>query len=792
MAVATIALALASAERTFEGMRNFTGASGDQQWLSVPVSVLITLGVQLLMVYLSWLIGDVHASDARRIKGPEAQQPTAPRRWACSLRRAIAGNFIFRHYILIGSFAVCVAICVFFSFDAFYQGISTTKQRDIVSRNEAFRALRATTAGLAKDLADTEEMLAATLSSGRAWEAYKSEIDGVIRIATDPTLVEADKALAQQRAEEAKNRAEQISNRVEVQKKALIDAEAEVTQLSRERDRLAAVVRESREVLTGLKERRGSHLKAIADKEAEIAEARKQMDAEETIGSNRLNKRGQLDTGRGPKWIALQARYQFLVKEKTDLDATTPKLDGDLAKAETGSQSADKDLGDAEHALAVSKENARAVEARNDALAATEPEQAHSDDVIASAAAEARSLSQLPPRFFNKPFSERTPDDWAAIEKQCIKVVNAVRDIPGGRAKAASLSCEPPAQIRELATNFFALAQRQKEFEQECTGSLPSASTFLQLIEHGKMCLHIAQLQDKVASGLEEDLDRVAEEQDEKAHTFVRTISAFQRGDKLAYIAAAIAVSLDGLILLAGIWGARASASELTRGTDIAPLDIDSHAEMAMAVETRPDKLRPASGWPEPPEVYKARLFYCQIRHFHDAAHAQYGGIIYCDRLGEQERAVIDSVLAIGPFVQPFENRPQPDTWLVSWRLIHYVTAIVGKFDRLQRIGQAGVQAQSVASYASTAQRQGSAFAGPSMAQNGPEYWMRAAAAAKSGPAAASEAELAERDYIDRVQHGFRSDEITEADENDNSVVDLVLPTLRKGRASPPSDLATG
>jgi hypothetical protein len=45
MGFAAIALVLASGERTFQGMRNFTGASGEDQQFGAAVSFLITFGV---------------------------------------------------------------------------------------------------------------------------------------------------------------------------------------------------------------------------------------------------------------------------------------------------------------------------------------------------------------------------------------------------------------------------------------------------------------------------------------------------------------------------------------------------------------------------------------------------------------------------------------------------------------------------------------------------------------------------------------------------------------------------
>ncbi len=50
---------------------------------------------------------------------------------------------------------------------------------------------------------------------------------------------------------------------------------------------------------------------------------------------------------------------------------------------------------------------------------------------------------------------------------------------------------------------------------------------------------------------------------DDKAHRFVVSLNAFQDGNRLAYLALAIAIGIDSLIFMTGLFGANAVRSPL-------------------------------------------------------------------------------------------------------------------------------------------------------------------------------------------------------------------------------------
>nr|WP_041756072.1 hypothetical protein [Bradyrhizobium sp. ORS 278] len=777
MSLASIALALASAERTFQGMRNFTGgATSDDQQFATVVSLLITVGVQILLVHLSWRIGDAYANDAAGfVAGSVEPEPLG---WTSRVGQRIRRIFIVRHFVLILSFLICAFVCVFFSFDAFLQGISSTTQRAIVARGVASTLLLKINAEVGKDLGDQRDKAAADLSGGPAWNAYKVRIAQVVSAATAPELTKAADARVKQLAEEAKARADKAAREKEDRQREQNAAASKVSELSNESQRLEAGAKDAAQAFERAKQDRDKNLADIRQADADIARMQQQMDDEETTGRGTLNRLGNPAVGQGPRWRALNNSKQLLVKTKENLKAQTAALESAVTKAEQTSQQASEKFEKAKLDLSNAEAGLTSVKSVNEVATAL---QRGPDDItgnLSSASAAATRLSDLPKEFSNK----RTWDSWTAIAAQCNRVISLLRGIPESRARAEKLSCDVPEETSTAVDAYFDLARRRDEFQQKCMKADTSTFSFQQLIDKGRDCLQIAGLHDDVTKALGAEIDRDAEEQDEHAHTFVRTISAFQRGDKLAYIAVAIALSLDGLIVLSGIWGARANASPLSRGKEIMIADVEEHARNVMAIEIRPDKLRPPAGWPVPPEVYKARLFLNQIEYRHDAAQPQFGGTISCAGLGEQERAAINSVLAIGAFAEPVEERPQVQIWRVTWRLIHFVTSIAAGFERVQRIRQAAAEAR--------ADMAGETAPAPvsveTLQQAGTEsnqsYWARAAAAAKSGPPAKSETELTERGFVERAHEAFRDEVVSAELENDNSVVHPNWATQRKGR----------
>ena len=77
-------------------------------------------------------------------------------------------------------------------------------------------------------------------------------------------------------------------------------------------------------------------------------------------------------------------------------------------------------------------------------------------------------------------------------------------------------------------------------------------------------CLSDSGLPSKETDELRTKISYVEMNRDDKAHRFVVTWNAFQDGNRLAYLALAIAIGIDSLIFMTGLFGANAVRSPLS------------------------------------------------------------------------------------------------------------------------------------------------------------------------------------------------------------------------------------
>ncbi|MFN3869851.1 MAG: hypothetical protein ACK4MF_12405, partial [Hyphomicrobiaceae bacterium] len=83
------------------------------------------------------------------------------------------------------------------------------------------------------------------------------------------------------------------------------------------------------------------------------------------------------------------------------------------------------------------------------------------------------------------------------------------------------------------------------------------------LLEFGRRCLQDSGLASQDTTAMGAALSRIDMNRDDRAHRFVVTWNAFQDGNRLAYLALAIAIAIDSLVFMSGLFGANAVRSPL-------------------------------------------------------------------------------------------------------------------------------------------------------------------------------------------------------------------------------------
>ncbi|HEY4136957.1 MAG TPA: hypothetical protein VGN65_00775, partial [Casimicrobiaceae bacterium] len=153
----------------------------------------------------------------------------------------------------------------------------------------------------------------------------------------------------------------------------------------------------------------------------------------------------------------------------------------------------------------------------------------------------------------------------ATVQKMCGDIYGALSATPETKSLLSGLDCDPKTTA-DAAFSLFALQSGTKVFRDTCAGGdkLVENKSTDDLFAFARRCLSDSALPSNDTDALRTKINRIELSRDDKAHRFVVTLNAFQDGNRLAYLALAIAIGLDGLIFMSGLFGANAVRSPLS------------------------------------------------------------------------------------------------------------------------------------------------------------------------------------------------------------------------------------
>ncbi|MEZ5843025.1 MAG: hypothetical protein R3D27_04755 [Hyphomicrobiaceae bacterium] len=594
LAATGIVLSLASGWTTWDGMRNFTHE---------PVlSLMVTFGIQGVMLIVAWLIGESFATGM-------SQRPTRPgevagsMQWLRPLASAlvvvlglvVAGLWISRatadlsdkllygatallggavlvallvavlttdvketfvsslrlmikNAVLWVMFLACMATSVFFSFDSLF---STIFPKDERARAAELRAQNQV-AGVANDIVALavkrriEE--ADRLFETPAWKGYERQLDQVARIATDaPALIRAEIArdLEEKRQrlaalQEKRANAESSQAALQTRKGQLTE---EIGRLTTERPEPAAALAQQKAVVTEIERRLDEErAKTLAEEKGvegsgkvgrgrfwrEAREAESKTQAELEVARKRL--KGHED------------RLTGIDRRISSAKAELAQIDGDLAKLKGEAATASQLIGVAESASSGDK------------------------GLSFDPGAGVRALEKARQTFRSEPRQE----GLLALQTQCTALQAAGFRVASLKDAASRIDCDP-GQASEAAARVFALNSGIERLAKTCVGGdkLPQSGGADALFRFARSCVQDSGLPAADTETLRNQINVIELNRDDKAHRFVVTWNAFKDGNRLAYLALAIAIAIDLLVFMSGLFGATAIRSPLS--------DVPSH-----------------------------------------------------------------------------------------------------------------------------------------------------------------------------------------------------------------------
>ena len=597
LGVTGIVLSLASGWTTWDGMRNFTHEP--------LLSFMITFGIQGVMLIAAWLIGESFATgmNQRAEDGAPSRSGTdtalgmiigillfvAIAAWgmrflnvqetATGIQAGVNWNnlangalilviamlalaslmvnrksevvspylqgsrVIARNAVLWVMFLACMGTSVFFSFDSLFSNIFPQSERQRAAAIRTTNQVAGIVADIGRLAARRQLSAAEQLFETDQWRNYEQQLNKLSALAqTAPELIR------QQIRRELEERNRQLKKLQEKHANALsaqAGLAARKLQLSEEISRLAG-------------KRPGLASETLKPK-ADVARLQRELDEQraKTLAEER-GVEGSLKIGRGPKYresreaeALIRSRLEVARKRLKNAEDRLMNIDRQMASYKAELAQIDGDLAKLKGEAATAEQLIRVTKTNNGSR-----ENASFDPAVGLA-----QLERARQSFHQSPAQETL----IRIQSSCGTIHSAMMRVDSLKDRAARITCDPgPAS--EAASPVFALNAGLKAFEANCAGGskLPTTGGTDSMLRFGRQCLQDSGLPSKDTAALGAKLSSVELSRDDKAHRFVVTWNAFQDGNSLAFLALGIAIAIDALVFMSGIFGANVVRSPLS------------------------------------------------------------------------------------------------------------------------------------------------------------------------------------------------------------------------------------
>lgn len=602
LGLTTIALSLASGWTTWDGMSNFTQAP--------LLSFLITFGIQVIMLVTAWRIGEEFANRPRDPAAPPHQSAPRPilrmaltaalfaaaaallqylpqklqtplptpawtdavlwnndstllgtSGWA-SLALALAllfaafaalrvlmalaisfhatVQFASKNVIVMCMFLACMATSVFFSFDSLFAIVFPQAERARAAELRALSRAGELVSGIAATHEKQRFSERRALLAGTEWRAYASNIENVsggLKNATDALAKLASDATAEKTSKDLKLK--QVLTRLEVER----------DQKQQDHEKLQATRDAKREKLMMLQAQAGRQEQELMQKREALAAKRTEAKAEE-IGAG---KSGQM--GKGPA-------YNGIVREISLLNLAIGQAETQAKATAKDSAVLTNDIAQIEKQL---NESFISLSGLNNRLAVENERSIGTNEAATPAAVMSRLGDERALLARRKEEFEKTParDQLLALQSACSAAIGQLKD--AGHLAPAGDVCDA-SRLQEAAAQLFVLDASAQALKTQCAPQPVNEGQhtgFDQSVQRARTCLEISGLPSSAAARILADIDHLERNRDDRAHRFVVTINAAQDGNRLAYLALALALGIDGLVFFAGVLGANAARSSL-------------------------------------------------------------------------------------------------------------------------------------------------------------------------------------------------------------------------------------
>ena len=581
---AALALSLAGGWTTWDGMTNFTGE---------PVlSLMFTFGIHCVMLIVAWLIGESFATGMSTVARSGVARATVPLVMVLIVgaillaagvgiyqyKYGVNADYVIQSLIAAGAlctllalvtvfartdvvapyaqalrimaknsmlwvmFLACMATSVFFSFDSRFNVVFPKEQRERVSELRATNQVSAIIADIGATIASEEQTQTAALFQSEGWHAYESQLDRLASAAQSSTG-EIERY---------------FNDQIEVRNRAIKEQQERITTAQSGQAGIAGKKTSLTDELARLEGDRATLAADYAATKSELDTRAKAIDAKrvEAMAESK-GVEGTLKEGRGPVYRQLmgdlskmQAAYKIQDDRVKDAKKRLDTAETRIAQIKRELASIDGELAKYKGEEATASERIRMAQETTGEDASQRIDPGRVLPAFETARAE----------FRQSPTAERL----AAVQQRCGQLYSAMYAADVTKAKVSGIDCDPK-QASEAAAVLFTLQAGTKAFNGNCVGGdkLAAQRSTDALFGFAVKCLSDSGLPSQKTDELRGTIAFAEMNRDDKAHRFVVSWNAFQDGNRLAYLALAIAIGIDSLIFMTGLFGANAVRSPL-------------------------------------------------------------------------------------------------------------------------------------------------------------------------------------------------------------------------------------
>jgi hypothetical protein len=602
LAATSLILSLASGWTTWDGLRNFT---------KEPVlSLMATFGIQGVMLITSWLIGETFARGAtgeserdKNQSGRDRAMETAHSSFPLLIGAIVLGllvgaasfiwkdeglaqfsdifgaglkwttvglaTFLFLAFVLVafsktdilGNYAqgarvilanlhlwvmllACMGTSVFFSFDSLFTSIFPQEERVRASDIRAINQVAATVADIGGLIQKRQMEESEKLFETKAWKEYDEKHLTNLAAAALSSQGEIERYFVQQMEDHRRGIAQQ-QERISTSQSGQAGLVSKKGSLTDE--------------LSRLKGERPALAADYAEKKTALDARAKEVDAKRVDAM--AEDRGVEGTGKVGKGAVYRERMSELAKLQDFIKIGEERVKDSqrrLSQAETRIAQIERELAVVDGDISKLRGEVQTAEQR---IKVAQDNNVKDDGPKLDPGRMLPAFERARAEFRQHP----SQDKLASLQNLCTSLMTAMGSVPTTKEKVRAIDCDPK-EASEAAGRVFALNAGIAAFASHCVGGdkLPDTGGTTGLLTFGRKCLQDSGLPSKDSAAIGARLSSVDLNRDDKAHRFVVTWNAFLDGNRLAYLALAIAVALDGLVFMSGLFGANAIASPLS------------------------------------------------------------------------------------------------------------------------------------------------------------------------------------------------------------------------------------